>query len=115
MKRTIIKQFRFNREEAAQLKKKAKKACLSESGLVRFLLKGYEPREKPDDEFYHHMNKLTELTESVARLSKNMAKGSGDGAVNEMMLREEIDRWHRFQAEIEMKYLLPEETELKWQ
>ena len=51
MKRTIKKQFWFSRDEAQDLQKKAKKTCLSEAALVRLLLRGYEPKEKPDDRF----------------------------------------------------------------
>ena len=47
MKRTIKKQFWFSRDEAQDLQKKAKKTCLSEAALVRLLLRGYEPKEKP--------------------------------------------------------------------
>lgn len=45
MKRTIKKQFWFSRDEAQDLRKKAKKTCLSEAALVRLLLRGYEPKE----------------------------------------------------------------------
>ena len=51
MKRTIKKQFWLSRDEAQDLQKKAKKTCLSEAALVRLLLRGYEPKEKPDDRF----------------------------------------------------------------
>ena len=45
----------MNKAEAQDLQKKAKRACLSEGGLIRLLLKGYEPREKPDERFYDVM------------------------------------------------------------
>ena len=48
-KRNIQKIVRFNRKEAQDLAAKAKKACLSEAGLIRLLIRGYEPKEKPDD------------------------------------------------------------------
>ena len=51
MKRTIKKQVWLNRTEARELQKKAKKACLSEAGLVRMLISGYEPRQQPDESF----------------------------------------------------------------
>ena len=50
-KRNIQKIVRFNRKEAQDLAAKAKKACLSEAGLIRLLIRGYEPKEKPDDRF----------------------------------------------------------------
>lgn len=51
-KRNIDKHIWFSRDEAQELQKKAKKACLSEGALIRLLIRGYEPREKPDDRFY---------------------------------------------------------------
>ena len=51
MKRTIKKQVWLNRTEARELQKKSKKACLSEAGLVRMLISGYEPRQQPDESF----------------------------------------------------------------
>ena len=33
----------FTRDEAQELQKKAKKACLSEGALIRLLIRGYEP------------------------------------------------------------------------
>lgn len=107
MKRTIKKQVWLSREEAEMLKKKSKKACLSEAGLVRFLLRGYEPKEKPDDRFYDAMNEMAEMTASIEKLAR--------GEDNAALLAGEINRWHRFQADIEMKFLTPDETDLKWQ
>ena len=50
-KRNIDKHIWFSRDEAQELQKKAKKACLSEGALIRLLIRGYEPREKPDDRY----------------------------------------------------------------
>ena len=52
MKRTVKKQFWFSKAEAQDLQKKAKKSCLTEAALVRLLLRGYEPREKPDERWH---------------------------------------------------------------
>lgn len=112
MKRNIKKQVWLSREEAEQLKKKSKKACLSEAGLIRFLLKGYEPKEKPGEEFYDAMRKMTELSENILKLAR---RADADGSINETVLAEEINRWHKFQAEVELHFLTPDETELKWQ
>lgn len=54
-KRNIEKHILMNKAEAQDLQKKAKRACLSEGGLIRLLLKGYEPKEKPDERFYDVM------------------------------------------------------------
>lgn len=111
MKRSIKKQIWLNRDEAEMLKKKAKKACLSEAGLMRFLLKGYEPKEKPDEEFYYEMGRIAELTDAIEVLSR---RADRDNEIQMDLLREEIDRWHRFQAAIETRFLTPDEAELKW-
>lgn len=49
MKRTVKKQFWLSRDEAQELQKKAKRTCLSEAALFRLLVRGFEPKEKPDD------------------------------------------------------------------
>ena len=58
-KRNVDKHIWFDRQEAQDLQKKAKKACLTEAALVRLLLRGYEPREKPDERFYDAMRELS--------------------------------------------------------
>lgn len=55
MKRTVKKQFWLSRDEAQELQKKAKRTCLSEAALFRLLVRGFEPKEKPDDRFYDVM------------------------------------------------------------
>ena len=65
MKRTIKKQFWFSRDEAQDLQKKAKKTCLSEAALVRLLLRGYEPKEKPDDRFYDAMREFSAIGNNI--------------------------------------------------
>ena len=40
-KRNIEKHILTNKAEAQDLQKKAKRACLSDGGLIRLLLKGY--------------------------------------------------------------------------
>ena len=99
-KRNIQKIVRFSRDEAQDLQKKAKKACLSEAGLIRLLLRGYEPREKPDERFYDVMRAV---------------KANALGFVDAPQLKKEAERWHKFQADIERTYLRPDKSEMKWQ
>lgn len=68
-KRNIQKIVRFSRDEAQDLQKKAKKACLSEAGLIRLLLRGYEPREKPDERFYDVMRELSSIGNNINQLA----------------------------------------------
>ena len=101
-KRNIQKIVRFNRKEAQDLAAKAKKACLSEAGLIRLLIRGYEPKEKPDDRFYDVMRELE-------------AKANTLGFIDAPMLKNEAAKWNKFQSEIERTYLRPNQSEMKWQ
>lgn len=104
MKRTIKKQFWFSRDEAQDLQKKAKKACLPEAALVRLLLRGYEPKEKPDDRFYDAMREFSAIGNNIHQIS---VKANALGFIDTPMLRDEARKWHEFQIEIRQRYLLP--------
>ncbi|MGN0245320.1 MAG: plasmid mobilization protein [Lachnospiraceae bacterium] len=106
MKRSVKKQFWFSREEADDLKCKAKKTCLTEAALVRLLIKGYEPKERPDERFYLAMEELSKFTESLYALSAKAETNT---------FSEEINRWHKFQLDIEHRFLRPERKIEKWQ
>ena len=73
--RNIQKIIRLNRSEAQDLQKKAKKACVSEAGLIRLLLKGYEPREKPDEKFYDAMRELSAIGNNINQLARKANAG----------------------------------------
>lgn len=111
-KRNIQKIVRFSRDEAQDLQKKAKKACLSEAGLIRLLLRGYEPREKPDERFYDVMRELSTIGNNINQLA---VKANALGFVDAPQLKKEAERWHKFQADIERTYLRPDKSEMKWQ
>lgn len=111
-KRTIEKHILMTRAEAQDLQKKAKKACLSEAGLIRLLLKGYEPREKPDADFYETMKELSAIGNNINQLA---VKANALGFVDAPQLKKEAERWHKFQADMERTYLRPDKSELKWQ
>ena len=111
-KRNIQKIVRFSRDEAQDLQKKAKKACLSEAGLIRLLLRGYEPREKPDERFYDVMRELSSIGNNINQLA---VKANALGFVDAPQLKKEAERWHKFQVDIERTYLRPDKSEMKWQ
>ena len=111
-KRNIQKIVRFSRDEAQDLQKKAKKACLSEAGLIRLLLRGYEPREKPDERFYDVMRELSSIGNNINQLA---VKANALGFLDAPQLKKEAERWHKFQADIERTYLRPDKSEMKWQ
>ena len=75
-KRNIQKIVRLSRDEAQDLQKKAKKACLSEAGLIRLLLRGYEPREKPDERFYDVMRELSAIGTTSISLPQKQTRSA---------------------------------------
>lgn len=109
--KTIKKHFRLNPEEATDLKRKAQAAGVTESALVRSLLKGYEPREKPDGRFYAAMRELSAIGNNIGQLA---AKADALGFADAPMLKQEAIRWHRFQADMEAAFLRPVKSNLKW-
>ncbi len=111
-RRNIEKHILMNRQEAQDLQKKAKKACLSEGGLIRLLIKGYEPREKPDEKFYDTMRELSAIGNNINQLA---VKANTLGFVDAVMLQKEAERWHKFQADVERIYLRPDKSEMRWQ
>ena len=111
-KRNVDKHIWFDRQEAQDLQKKANKACLTEAALIRLLIRGYEPREKPDERFYDAMRELSAIGNNINQLA---IKANALGFVDSQMLKNEALRWHKFQAAIEREFLRPEKSGLKWQ
>ena len=111
-RRTVKKQFWFSRDEAQDLQKKAKKTCLTEAAFVRLLVRGYEPKEKPDERFYDAMRNLSAIGNNINQLA---AKAHTLGFIDVPMLKNEAERWHKFQADVERQFLRPEKSGMKWQ
>ena len=82
--------------------------CSSE----RLLIKGYEPKERPDDRFYHAMKQISEMGRRVDELAMLVRKGS---ALDSEQLEAEVKRWHKFQADVERVYLRPDQNVRRWQ
>ena len=64
-KRKIAKRIWLNEMEERELKRKAKKAGVSQSGLVRSLIRGYEPKEKPGKELFEALCQLSAIGNNV--------------------------------------------------
>ena len=112
MRRTIEKHILLNRAEAQDLQRKAKKSCLSEAGLIRLLLKGYEPKEQPNEKFYDTMRELRYISSNLNQL---VAKANSLGFIDVPMLKEEVKRWNKFQLDVEKKFLQPDKSNMTWQ
>lgn len=112
MNRTIKKQFWVSPDEDKDIKRKAQQTCLSEASLLRYLIKAYKPKEKPDDRFYEAMRQLSRIGNNINQLA---AKAHGLGFIDAKKLDEEVIRWHQFQADIERTFLRPEDDRKRWQ
>lgn len=111
MNKRIKRQFWLSPEENAELKQKASLAGISESAVIRLLIRGYEPREKPDEHFYEAMRNLSAIGNNINQLT---AKAQALGFIDTPMLKAEALRWHKFQADIEAEFLRPAKSNLKW-
>lgn len=111
-KRNIPIRVWLSRSENAELNRKAKMTGLPKSTVIRLLLHGYEPREKPDARFYEAMRQLSAIGNNINQLA---LKANALGFVDTPMLKTEAVRWHQFQADIEAVFLRPGQSNLKWQ
>ena len=94
------------------MQKKAKNTCLPEAALVRLLVRGYEPKERPDERFYDVMRQLSSIGNNINQLA---AQANSLSFVDAQKLQKEAERWHKFQADVERQFLRPEKSEMKWQ
>ncbi|SCH05140.1 Bacterial mobilisation protein (MobC) [uncultured Ruminococcus sp.] len=104
MKHRIKKQFWLSPQDARELKRKAKLCGITETAVIRILLRGYEPKEKPDARFYEAMRQLSAIGNNINQLA---LKANALGFVDTPMLKNEAVRCHKFQADIEAVLLRP--------
>lgn len=102
--RQIKKQVWLNREEATYLKKKSKKAGINESELIRNLIIGYEPKEKPDDRFYDMMKELRAIGNNLNQIAR---RANSLNFVDVNTYKKEVKKLNDFIIEIKKKILLP--------
>ena len=112
MQKRIKKQYWLSPEDNAELRRKVQLAGIPESSVIRILIRGYEPREKPDDRFYNVMRELNAIGNNINQLA---AKANTLGFIDAPMLKNEAAKWNKFQSEIERTYLRPNQSEMKWQ
>ena len=103
-KYNVKKQFWFDRLTAQNLEKKARKCGVNESSLIRVLVNGYEPREKPDDRFYEVMRQLSAIGNSANQIAR---RANALGFIDAPYYQKEAEQWHKFQLEVKAKFLLP--------
>lgn len=111
MNRNIKKQFYVNEKENKELKRKADLTCLTEAALIRQLVNGYLPKEKPDERFYEIMNQITEFADGLEGLVSQCI--NNEDAYNILFM--ESGKWNALRSNIEEFFLRPERSKVKWQ
>ena len=111
-KRNVQILFRLTEEEAEQLYSLVKKSGCSKEAFLRGMVKGYRLCEKPDPEFYKMMRELSAIGNRINQLA---VKANALGFIDTQKLNSELDRLHKFQADMERQFLRPGESNLKWQ
>lgn len=104
-KRTIEKHIRLNEQEAADWKRKCELTGLPLSTILRMLMKGFEPKEKPDLRFYETMNQITEFTSELRKFRLQTLRMN---SIDQEHLKEMEEAWQQLQLDLELKYLVPE-------
>ena len=108
MKRTVKKQFWLSREEAEALQKNAERTCLTEAAFVRLLIKGFMPKERPDEQFYKEMKQLAAIGNNINQIA---AKVNSTGEIDGERLKTDVEALKAFRIALMKKYLEPDEAE----
>ncbi len=108
-KRGIKKQFWFNKEEATILKKKAKKVGVNESTLIRDLVMGFEPKEKPDERFYDSLKQLRSIGNSFNQLA---AKANALDLIDEVEYKKQKKKLDDIIIKLKEEYLYPKSEDM---
>lgn len=111
-KRSVQILFRLNEEEAEYLYELVRKSGRSKEAFLRETVKGYRLCEKPDQEFYKMMRELSAIGNRINQLA---VKANALGFIDTQRLNSELERLHKFQADVERQFLRPGESSLKWQ
>ena len=106
--REIKKQFWVNEEESKLLSNKAFKVGLSESELMRFLIRGFEPREKPDERFYEAIKQLRLIGVNINQIAK---KANISNYVDEKMYLKDYEKMNQLIDLIKNEFLRPKKVD----
>ena len=111
-KRNVQILFRLTEEEAEHLNELVRKSGRTKEAFLREMVRGYQLCEKPDPEFYKMMRELSAIGNRINQLA---VKANALGFIDTQKLNSELDRLHKFQADMERQFLRPGESDLKWQ
>lgn len=99
----------MNDSEAEDLTAKARRACMSESQLIRLLIKGYQPPPAPGEQFHEDMNRLLDSCEKLADAARYVHKSEG-----KVDVLDEVNELREMRRIFLRKYLAGQEVK-QWQ
>lgn len=106
-KREIKLSVYLNYDEWKILTLKAEKVGYNKSALVRSLIEGFEPKEKPSEEFYEDLNSIRKVGNVLNQIAR---RAHYQGYIeDEKFLRKMENELQNLILNIKRKYLLPEE------
>ena len=105
----VKKQFWMTKELAEELSWKASKACLTESTLIRMLIRGYHPPAAPGEEFYKDLNKLIQKADRMQLTSEII----NDPDIKTVLTDTAADL-KKLSFEIRKRYLRGEREKIEW-
>lgn len=106
--REIKKQFWVNEEESKLLSNKAYKVGLSESELMRFLIRGFEPREKPDERFYEAIKQLRLIGVNINQIAK---KANATNYIDKEKYLKDYEKMNQLIDLIKNEFLRPKKVD----
>ena len=107
----VSKHIRLTEEEATDWERKAKMIGFRQSCMIRALVKGYEPKEKPDYQFFEAMGRIARLANEIRELNHTI---QSTGIIDTDELDKEIRQWQKLRRELEIKYLAPDPGFMLW-
>ena len=106
-KREIKLSVYLNFDEWKMLTLKAEKVGYNKSALVRNLIEGFEPKEKPSEEFYEDLNSIRKVGNVLNQIAR---RAHYQGYIeDEKFLRKMENELQNLILNIKKKYFLPEE------
>jgi len=102
--RNIKKQIWLSYEEDRMLKHKADKTGMNEATLIRNLVLGFEPKEKPDDRFYDVMKQMYSIGNNLNQIAR---KANSLNFIDASFYKNEAKKIEELVLEIKNSFLLP--------
>lgn len=91
-------QVRLNNKLFEKLKLKANKVGLSKSNFIRVLIDDKKINEKPDENFYIYLSKISEATDKINKIINNRY-------MDNYYLKQKIEQLDKLILDLKQKYL----------